>query len=91
MELLYKKSNYVIDVEEGKVFSSSHSCSFTFDFEQLICFMGARLSQPIPIRYDAETDQVVYWASKQWKAWPHSQSEAICSLFHTYHEYKLLS
>lgn len=91
MELLYKKGEYIVDVEEGKVFCEDHQSSFSFNFDEWFCYSGARRSTPQPIRYDSEKDIILYWANKQWNTWSEQKNEAIVSLFHTYMEWKLIS
>ena len=91
MDLLYRKGEYVIDVEQCKVFSSDHQSSFTFDFENWKCVIGRTHSMPKPIRYCSKNDVLLYWANKQWCWWSEEKNEAIISLFHTWQEWQIIN
>lgn len=91
MDLLYKKYDYVVDVEGSRIMHEQGRNCLTFNFESMYFYVNGKKSTPQAIRYDIEKDRLMYWSSKKWNYWSDIKGEAISSLFHTYQEYKLLS
>lgn len=90
MDLLYKHGEYIVDVEECKIYHTDHKTSFTFNFETWQVVIGSQKSLPKPVRYDADNDKLLYWGSKQWNRWSEQKCEVIKHLFHTWQEWKLV-
>ena len=88
MEELERINGFVLDNKRSTIYSEDGSSSLTFDFKNMTFYIGKRLSQPKPIRYNSEIEQILYWVSSNWH--PFSHNEAVLKLFNNYHERTLL-
>lgn len=91
MSDLYKKNDYIIDVENSAIHGIYGGDTIIVDFERWYCSFNKNKSQRKPVRYCQDNNGLVYWVSGSWKKFKPDTQEAINSLFNSYFDNELLS
>jgi len=90
MDEFERVDDFVIDNERSSIHCSEGRQSTTFDFKNMSFYTGRRISQPKPIRYDSEREEILYWVTGKWNTFNKGYNIVVLRLFNNYHERTLL-
>lgn len=90
MEELERHKGYIIDNKNLLVIDTSDMSSVKFNFTNMYFYRGNRCTQRQPIRFDADSNKILYWVSQSWSTFPEDLNEASIRLLNNYCDKKIL-
>lgn len=90
MEELERCGEFIIDNSNLAVIHTDTMSSVRFDFHNMYCYEGNKKSQRKPIRYNADSNKILYWVSQRWINYGDLTNEAAVRLFNNFHERQIL-
>ena len=91
MSDLFYYEDVIVDCLNGLVICTGTTKSWRFDFENMSFYLNNSRSQQRPIRFDAESNEILYWTSGTWHNFNPVINEAALKMFNYYCDRQILA